>query len=78
MELTIKDPVTNADLQLTAEPEDYNGEQGLRILFPDKDSFVMVEKDQEWNVVDEEDVNPELVAAIAQALRPHSRYNSLT
>lgn len=77
MKITVKEALTNADIELEAEPEDYNGEQGLRIVFPDKDSFVMVEKNGEWEVVDEEDVNPELVAAVAQALKPHSRYNSL-
>ncbi len=76
MKITVKEALTNADIELEAEPEDYNGEQGLRIVFPDKDSFVMVEKNGEWQVVDEEDVNPELVAAVAQALKPHSRYNS--
>lgn len=77
MKITVKEALTNADIELEAEPEDYNGEQGLRIVFHDKDSFVMVEKNGEWQVVDEEDVNPELVAAVAQALKPHSRYNSL-
>lgn len=77
MKITVKEALTNADIELEAEPEDYNGEQGLRIVFPDKDSFVMVEKNGEWQVVDEEDVNPELVAAVAQALKPHSRYKSL-
>ena len=77
MRITIKEAVTNADVDLDAQPEDYNGEQGFRIVFPDKDSFVMVEKNGEWQVVDEEDVNPNLVEAIAQALKTHSRYNSL-
>lgn len=77
MRITVKEALTNANIELEAEPEDYKGEQGLRIIFPDKDSFVMVEKNGEWRVVDEEDVNPELVAAVAQALKSHSRYNSL-
>lgn len=77
MRITVKEAVTNADVELDAQPEDYNGEQGWRIVFPDKDSFVMVEKNGEWHVMDEEDVNPELVAAIAHALKPVARYNSL-
>lgn len=77
MRITVKEAVTNADIELDAQPEDYNGEQGWRIVFPDKDSFVMVERNGEWQVVDEEDVNPALVEAVAQALKPHARYNSL-
>lgn len=77
MRITVKEAVTNADIELDAQPEDYNGEQGWRIVFPDKDSFVIVERNSEWQVVDEEDVNPEFVEAVAQALKPHARYNSL-
>lgn len=78
MRITLKDSVTGADIVLDARPEDYNGEQGWRILFPEKDSFVMVERDGEWHVMDDEDLNPEMVAAIGNAIRPHSRYNSIT
>lgn len=77
MRITVKEAVTNNDVELDAQPEDYNGEQGWRIIFPDKDSFVIVQKDGEWQVVDESDVNPELVEAVAQQLKPHDRYNSL-
>lgn len=76
MRITIKEPVTNNSLNLDARPEDYNGEQGWRIIFPEKDSFVVVQKDGEWNVMDETDINPELIAAIGKALHPVARYNS--
>jgi hypothetical protein len=76
--ITIKEPATDTAVDLIAETEDYNGELGWRILFPDKDSFIMVQKDGEWNVMDEENINPELVEAIAKALTPHDRYTSMT
>lgn len=78
LEITIKEPTTDTMLHLEAEPEDYTGEQGWRILFPEKDSFVIVEKDGQWTVADERWVNPELVDAIGSALKSHARYNSLT
>ena len=76
MRITIKEPITNSNLNLDARPEDYNGEQGWRIIFPEKDSFVVVQKDGEWNVMDETDINPELIDAIGKALHPVARYNS--
>ena len=77
MRITIKEPVTNNNLNLDARPEDYNGEQGWRIIFPEKDSFVVVQKDGEWNVMDESDINPALIDAIGKALHPVARYKSL-
>ena len=77
MRIKINDPLTNTELNLDARPEDYNGEQGWRILFPEKDSFVIVQKDGEWNVMDETDINPQLVEAIGKGLHPVARYNSL-
>jgi len=77
MRIKITEPLTNTELDLDARPEDYNGEQGWRILFPEKDSFVIVQKDGEWNVMDENDINPQLIEAIAKALHPVARYNSL-
>jgi hypothetical protein len=78
MRFTYKDPITEDEIELTAEPEDYNGEQGLRIIFPEKDSFVMVQKDGSWDVVDDDDINPAIVEAIAAGLKTHSRFNHLT
>ncbi len=76
MDVIIKDPRNNQQVKLTAEPEDYNGEQGLRIVFPEKDSFVMVYRNDEWEVVDEEFVNPDLVEIIGKALHPRARYSA--
>ena len=47
MRITIKEPVTKSPMNLDIRPEDYNGDQGWRVLFPEKDSFVMVQKDGE-------------------------------
>lgn len=74
MELLIKDPRNDNEVRLEIEPEDYNGEQGVRVVFPDKDSFVMVYRDDNWEVVDEEFVNPELVDIIGKGLHPRARY----
>jgi hypothetical protein len=76
MNIVIKDPQSNNEVHLTAEPEDYNGEQGLRIIFPEKDSFVMVYRGESWEVVDEEFVNPDLVAVIGKAIHPRAQYSS--
>ncbi|GGC53736.1 hypothetical protein GCM10011387_04120 [Pedobacter quisquiliarum] len=73
MRFTYKDPITENEIELTAEPEDYNGEQGFRIIFPEKDSFVMVQKDGSWEVVDDDDINPAIVEAIAAGLKSPTR-----
>jgi len=74
--ITVKEPLTGETLVLSAQPEDYNGDEGWRIITPDKDSFVLVEKNGTWQVVDD-DIHPEIVETIGKALRPHARYNSL-
>ena len=76
MRIKINEPVSQTLLNLNALPEDYNGEQGWRILFPEKDSFVIVQKNGEWQVMDDSDINPQLIEAIAKALHPVARYNS--
>ena len=76
MRIKINEPITHTDLHLDAVPEDYNGEQGWRILFPEKDSFVIVQKNGDWQVMDDNDINPQLVDAIGKALHPVARYNS--
>lgn len=73
MRFTYKDPITENEIELTAEPEDYNSEQGFRIIFPEKDSFVMVQKDGSWEVVDDDDINPAIVEAIAAGLKSPTR-----
>jgi hypothetical protein len=78
MIITVKEPATHTDIELDAQPEDYNGEQGWRILSPEKESFVMVEKNGSWNVMDDTDINPEFLDAIGQALHPVARYNHLS
>ena len=78
MEITIKEPRNDAELRLTVEPEDYNGEAGWRIIYPDKDSFVMVQREGEWEVMDEDWINPELLEVIGKALATKDRYTSLT
>lgn len=78
MKILVKDPVTDGEIEMDAQREDYNGEAAWRILSPGKDSFVMVEREGEWTVVDEEDFNPELAKLIGKSLHPVARYNSLT
>jgi hypothetical protein len=78
MEIVIKDPTHETELRLTVEPEDYNGEQGVRVVYPSKDSFVMVYRGESWEVVDEDHINPELIEVIGKALHPRASYNSLS
>ncbi|MEJ2902472.1 hypothetical protein [Pedobacter panaciterrae] len=74
MKFTIVNPTDHTPVRLRTAPEDYNGEQGLRIIFPENDSLVMVEKNGQWNVMDETDINPKLIEAIAKELKPIARY----
>jgi len=73
MELTIKDPQNGQEVKFDVEPEMYGDEQGLRVIFPEKDSFVMVYRGEDnWEVVDE----PDLVKVIGKALHPRAHYVS--
>lgn len=74
MKFTIINPADNTPIELRAQAEDYNGDQGLRIIFPEKDSFVIVQKEGQWIVMDETDINPKLIDAIAEGLKPVARY----
>ncbi len=78
MRIVVNEPATGSRLELNAVPEDYNGDQGWRILSPDKDSFVIVEKNGDWHVADETGIHPELIQAIGKALQPKARYNSVS
>jgi hypothetical protein len=69
MKITIKEPATGEEIELYAQPEDYNGVQGWRIIYPEKDSFVIVQQNGGWKVMDEEDLNPEILTAIGEALK---------
>jgi len=73
MRIRITEPVTDTEIDLDAEPEDYNGEQGWRIIYPSKDSFVIIYKDGEWNVMDDENLNPEIIETIGKALNSQVR-----
>jgi hypothetical protein len=75
MRFNYNDPITETEIELNAEPEDFNGEQGLRIIFPEKDSFVMVQRNGSWEVVDDEDINPAIVEAVGKGLQTHPNYN---
>lgn len=68
MKFTIIDPTDNMLLELTAQPEEYDGIQAWRILFPEEESFVMIETNQRWKVIDEPDVDPSLIHAISKNL----------
>ena len=78
MLITINEPTTDTEVILEAETEDYNGDQAWRIIFPEKDSFVMLFKNGSWQVMDETNINPELVKAIAEQLKAKDRYTSMT
>ena len=78
MRITVKEPINDTELELNAEPEDYNGDQGWRIISSEsKESFVIVHKDGEWNVVDDDTINHEIVEAIGKVLQSETRYNPL-
>lgn len=75
MEITIKEPATGEQIRLDAQPEEYNNELGWRIFYPEKDSFLIARENGSWKAVDESDINPELIGAIADSLRENEEYN---
>ncbi|MGN6639462.1 MAG: hypothetical protein ACTHJ8_11170 [Mucilaginibacter sp.] len=76
MEITIKEPATGEYIRLDAQPEEYHDELGWRIFYPQKDSFLIAREGGSWKAVDEQDINPELIDAIANSLRENEEYNS--
>jgi hypothetical protein len=80
MQITIKEPSTGEDIRLDAQPEYYKGAQGWRIIYPQKDSFVIARENGEWIAADEADINPDLIAAIADAIRDqeNEEYTSMS
>ncbi|SHG41855.1 hypothetical protein [Pedobacter caeni] len=75
MKFIIKDPLDQSPLELTGKPENYHGDPAIRVYFPGMDSFLMVENDGEWVVVDEDDLNPKLLSAITDQLKSRGRYS---
>lgn len=75
MEITIKEPATGEWISLNAQREEYHDELGWRIFYPEKDSFLMARENGDWQIVDEADMNPELIDAVAEALRENEEYN---
>lgn len=75
MKFIIEDPIDQSPIELIGKPEDYFGQQAIRVFFPEMDSFLIVENKGDWSVVDETDINPNLVASITKQLKSHSRYN---
>jgi hypothetical protein len=75
MEITIKEPATGEPIRLDAQPEEYNDELGWRIFYPKKDSFLIARENGGWKAMDETDMNPELIDAIAAALHENGEYN---
>jgi hypothetical protein len=63
-----------------AQPEAYWGEQGWRIIYPQKDSCLIARENREWIAVEEEDINPDLIARITSAIRSqeNEEYTSMS
>jgi len=68
MEIAIKEPATGEWINLNAQREEYHDESRWRIFYPEKDSFLMARENGDWQIVDEADINPELIEAVAEAL----------
>jgi hypothetical protein len=75
MEITIREPGTGDQIRLDAQPEECHDELGWRTFYPQKDSFLMARESGNWQVVEETDMNPELVDAVADALQQNEEYN---
>ncbi|MEJ7779898.1 MAG: hypothetical protein WKF68_09910 [Daejeonella sp.] len=78
MKILVKDPVTNGEIEMDAEHEEYNGEDGWRINSIEHGTFILLENGGEWKVAEGRNLVPELVQEIGIALHPLARYNSLT
>lgn len=80
MQINIKEPATGEEIRVDAQPEDYKGAQGWRIIYPQKDSFLIARENGMWMVIDEEDINPELIEAIMVAIhgQENEEYTSMS
>ncbi len=78
MKIVVHDPVTNADLEMDAEQQEYKGQNAWRLDSAEHGSFILLENNGDWKAAENRNLVPELVREIGIALHPLARYNSLT
>lgn len=69
MKFSIKDPKDDTPLLLRVVPITHEGEQALKIVFPETDSITMIKKNGLWINAGQTDVRPELVKAISRGIQ---------
>lgn len=71
MQIAVKDPATEALLQLDARPEQLHGEHGFRIRHPNGSGFFITNRSGTWRPEDGHIVDPEFLINIGLALEGH-------
>ncbi|ETZ23058.1 hypothetical protein [Pedobacter sp. V48] len=77
MRFSIKDPTDNKPLLLNAIPALHQGEQALKVIFPEKDSITMIKRNNVWTSAGETDLRAELVKAISRGIQLHIEQHSI-
>lgn len=71
MKFSIKDPADYTIIVLEMVPEEHEGKQVLKVIFPEKDSILMIRKNGIWSNATETDLNDKLVKAISRGIHAH-------
>ena len=77
MRFCIIDPTDDNPLLLNAIPTSHEGEQALKVIFPEKDSITMVKRNKVWTSAGETDLREELVNAISRGIQLHLDQHSV-
>jgi len=77
MKFSIKDPSDGTIIVMEMVPEEHEGEQVLRVIFPEKDSILMIRKNGIWSNATETDLKVELVNAISRGIHAHIRQHQI-
>ncbi|WP_134090824.1 hypothetical protein [Olivibacter sp. XZL3] len=69
MIITVREPGTKAFININAYPEDYGDSTAWRIQYPGIEPFLMVKRDGNWELIDNEVINIEVAEAVIEALK---------
>ncbi|MES3019206.1 MAG: hypothetical protein V4721_15580 [Bacteroidota bacterium] len=76
MKIQVTDPVTNTDIEMDAQQQEYNGEDAWKLDSVEHGSFILLENNGDWKAAGDRNLVPEFVREIGLVLSPMARFNS--
>jgi hypothetical protein len=74
MNLIVRNPITDIEMQVEAQPENYNGKDGWRIHLTDNKTIFVTECDNQWYAMDccKDDVESSLINNIGTSIKVYA------